>query len=287
MLRSAARRVLAGWIRGVLRIESRRREIPDPTHDSDGRQTSAMYTILISMAIGALCGGVWTALALWKTWQMGIVLFVLVSLISFVVISRILARRIEPAFMGIQRQIQAGQTSLAIRQLEEMMPMARWQVLLKGQIHAQIGMLAFASGDEKRAIEHLEKSSLRASEARLTLAALQYKKGQTKQALETLDVAIRASKKQIMPYHVAAWMLNKEGDRDGAIARLLACQKIEKGNESTEENLQRLRNGKKMNMKRFGMSWFGLQLENPPAQFRGAQGMAARKGFRQKPKRRR
>ena len=246
-----------------------------------------MYTILISVAIGAICGGIWTALELWKTWQMGILLGVGVALLSFVLISRALAKRIEPVFLGIQKQIQAGQTALAIRQLEELMPMSRWQVLLKGQIHAQIGMLAFSSGDEKRAIEHLQKSSLRASEARLTLAVLEYKKGQTKQALETIDIAIRASKKQIMPYHVAAWILLKEGDRDAAIAKLLECQKVEKGNESTEENLQRLRNGKKLNMKRFGMAWFGLQLENPPAQFRAAQGMAARKGFRQKPKRRR
>ena len=40
-------------------------------------------------------------------------------------------------------------------------------------------------------------------------------------------------------------------------------------------------------MKRFGMGWFGLQLEKPPAQLRAAQGMASRKGFRQKPTRKR
>ncbi len=43
-----------------------------------------MYTIAISMLVGALVGGVWTALDLWKTWQMGILLFVFVSLASFV-----------------------------------------------------------------------------------------------------------------------------------------------------------------------------------------------------------
>jgi tetratricopeptide (TPR) repeat protein len=245
-----------------------------------------MYTILISIVIGAASGGVWTALELWKTWQMGIVLTVVVGLLSFVLISRALAKRVEPRFLAIQKQIQAGQTPLAIRQLEELMPLARWQILLKGQIHAQIGMLAFASGDENRAFEHLSKSSLRASEARLTLAALEYRRGHKKEALEILDMAIRASKKQIMPYHVYAWMAAKDGDREAAINKLLACEKVEPSNESTEDNLQRLRNGKKLSMKRFGMAWFGLQLEKPPAQLRAAQGMAGRKGFRQ-PKRRR
>ncbi len=245
-----------------------------------------MYTILIAILIGATTGGVWTALALWKTWQMGIVLSILISLLAFVLISRFMARRVEPQFMAIQKQIQAGQTQLAIGQLESMLGLSKWQVLLKGQIHAQIGMLAYASGDEGRAATHLAKSGIRAIEAQLTYAALEYRRGRKDEARQILDVAIRANKKQILPYHVLAWMFLKDGDREAAINKLLECQKIEKSNESTTENLSRLQNGKKLAMKRFGIGWFGLQLEKPPAQMRAAQGMAGRKGFRQKPKRR-
>jgi tetratricopeptide (TPR) repeat protein len=245
-----------------------------------------MYTILIAMLIGATSGAIWTALALWKTWQMGIVLFVLVSIVSFIVISRIMAKRIEPVFLGIQERIQGGQSQIAIAQLEEMMPLSRWQILLKGQIHAQIGLLAYASGDEKKAEEHLAKAGIRATEAKLAHAALEYKKGRKEKAHEALDIAIRANKKQIMPYHVYAWMLAKDGDRDSAINKLVEAEKVEKSNEATQENLGRLRNGKKLNMKQFGMGWFGLQLEKPPAQYRGGQGQATRKGFRQKPQRR-
>lgn len=246
-----------------------------------------MYTILVSLLIGAASGAVWTLLDLWKSWQMGIVLFVVVSFVAFIVISRVLARRVEPRFLAVQKQIQAGQTPLAIQQLEELMPMARWQVLLAGQIHAQIGLLAYASGDEKRAEEHLSKAGYRATEAKLAHAALEYRRGRKTQAFEALDVAIRANKRQIMPYHVYAWMLVKEGDRDAAIDKLVAAEKAEKSNESTQENLDRLRNGKKLNMKRFGMAWYGLQLEKPPAQYRQQQGMAGRKGFRQRKQRRR
>jgi tetratricopeptide (TPR) repeat protein len=245
-----------------------------------------MYTILISVLIGATSGGIWTLLGLWKTWQMGIVLTILVGLLSFVLISRWMAKRIEPQFLAIQKYVESGQTRLAISQLEALMPLSRWQVLLKGQLHAQIGLLAYASGDEARASSHLERSAIRAVEARMALAALEYRRGHKDKAREILDLAIRASKKQILPYHVQAWMQAKDGDREGAINRLLACQKVDESNESTRENLSRLQNGKKLNMKRFGMNWFGLQLENPPAQMRAAQGMAARKGFRQKPRRR-
>lgn len=268
--------------RGLLR--SRALASEGDTHEE---ATGAMYTILISILIGAASGAAWTALELWKTWQMGIVLFFLVSLVSFIILSRIMAKRIEPQFLAIQQKIQGGQTLPAITALEAMMPLSRWQVLLKGQIHAQIGLLAYASGDEKRAEEHLPKAGMRATEAKLAHAALEYRRGRKAQALEALEMAIRANKKQIMPYHVAAWMLAKDGDRDAAINRLVQAEKVEPSNESTQENLTRLRNGKKLNMKRFGMGWFGLQLEKPPAQYRAGQGMAGRKGFRQKPQRKR
>ena len=246
-----------------------------------------MYTILIALLIGAACGGVWTALALWKTWQMGIVLFFLVSIVSFIVISRVMARRVEPQFVGVQKMIQSGQTALAIQTLEDLMPLSRWQIMLKGQIHAQIGLLSYASGDEAKAEEHLPLSGYRATEAQMALAALHYRKGRKPQAYDALDTCMRAAKKQVMPYHVWAWLALKDGEKDKALEKLLAAEKVEKSNESTQENLDRLRNGKKLNMKRFGMAWFGLQLEKPPAQYRAAAGQTARKGFRQRKQKRR
>ncbi|MFT5444056.1 MAG: hypothetical protein ACI8W3_003107, partial [Myxococcota bacterium] len=84
-------------------------------------------------------GGIWTALGLWKGWAMGIVLCVLVFFLTFFLISRTLAKRLEPQFLAAQKQIQAGATKAAVKSLEGLLPMARWQILLKGQIYAQIG----------------------------------------------------------------------------------------------------------------------------------------------------
>ena len=245
-----------------------------------------MYTIAISALIGLLAGGVWTALDLWKSWQMGIVLFVLVGFASFILISRALARRIEPRFLAIQKQIQGNQIPLAMNQLEGLMPMGRWQILLEGQLHAQLGLLAYATNDTVRAENHLSKSGYRATEAQVAYAALLYRTNRWGKAREILDFAIRANKKQILPYHVYAWLLLKEGDRNAAIAKLLAAEKIEPSNESTKENLGRVQNGKDLSMKRFGMIWFGLQLERPPKAMGTVQALPFRKGFRQRPQRR-
>ena len=106
------------------------------------------------------------------------------------------------------------------------------------------------------------------------------------QSHSVMETAITSNKKQIFPYHVYAYLLLKHGDREGATAQLMRCQKIEKDNETTVENLNRLQNGKKLSMKRFGMAWYALQLERPPASMGTMQGGATRKGFRQRSQRR-
>ena len=242
-----------------------------------------MYTILVALGVGAVVGAIWTLLGLWKTWAFGIVLGLTVALVLFIVQSRRTARRVEPVFEQVQRQLQQGNTKLALASLEELLPLGKWQVLLTGQLHAQMGSLCFTMGDEKRALEYLEKASPRIADGQMFLASLLYRKKRVDDAKRVLDTAIKYNKKQLILYNVYAWLLNKEGDRSGAIEQLLRALKVEKDNESTKDNLQRLQNDKKMNMKRFGMTWYSLQLEKLPASMRqGHPATAGRRGFRQK-----
>ncbi|MCP5039798.1 MAG: hypothetical protein GY944_02135 [bacterium] len=243
-----------------------------------------MYTALVSLAIGLVAGGIWTALDLWKGWAMGIVLCVLLFFLSFFIISRVLSKRLEPQFMAAQKQVQAGATRAAVQSLEALLPMARWQILLKGQIYAQMGCLQYALGEDKAAEDSLGKASRRSSEAQLFRAALQVRQKKTDAARKTLDDAISFNKKQVMLYNVLAWVLLKEGDRKEAIEVLLRGEKADKNSEATKDNVNRLQNGKKLNMKRFGMSWYALKLENPPASMRQQPPGMPRRGFRQKRK---
>ena len=80
-----------------------------------------VYSILISIAVGTLVGVLYTLLGFWKTWAMGIILGVLIALTSFVLISRLLARRFEPRFLQAQKQLQSGATQLAMKTLEELL----------------------------------------------------------------------------------------------------------------------------------------------------------------------
>jgi len=227
-----------------------------------------VYTVLIALLTGILVGVGYTLLDLWQGWAMGIILGVVVAITTFVVMSRILMKRFEPRFLQAQKQLQAGSHQLAIATLEGLLPLARWQVMLEGQIHAQLGILAYGMEDEKRAVEYLEKSSLRAPDARMALAAILFRRKEYDRAFEVMETLIKANKKQVLPYNAYAFMLNKQGAREKAIAQLQRGLKVEPSNESTKDNLLRLQNDRKLNMKRFGMQWYALRLEKPPASLR-------------------
>jgi tetratricopeptide (TPR) repeat protein len=220
-----------------------------------------MYTILIAVGVGIVSGVAWTLLGLWKTWAMGIVLAITVSLLTFVLVSRRIAKRIEPRFQHIHKQIQGGNAQLALKGLEEMLPMARWQVLLKGQLYAQLGSLCFTMGQDQKAFDYLCKASPRVADGQLFLASLYSRRKESEKARQVLETAIRYNKKQLILYNVYAWVLARDGERDAAIEQLLRALKIEKNHENTKDNLLRLQNGKKMNMKKFGVAWYGVQFE--------------------------
>jgi tetratricopeptide (TPR) repeat protein len=216
---------------------------------------------------------------------MGIILGTVLALTTFVLITRRLAKQIEPAFEQIGRQLQSGATQAAISSLEELLPRARWQVMLAGQIHAQLGIVAYATDKDDLALEHLSKAGLRVPDAQLARAALLYRRKKVDEAKEVLDVAIRANKKQILLYHVHAFILAKEGEREAAIEQLQKALKVEPSSESTKDNLLRLQNGKKLNMKRFGTQWYTLKLEKLPASMRQGHVPGPRKGFRNRAQR--
>jgi tetratricopeptide (TPR) repeat protein len=241
-----------------------------------------VYTVLISLLVGAAAGLAWTLLGLWKTWAFGIILGITLAVAVFAIVSRILAKRIEPHFLQAQKQIQAGAVKGALKSLEDLLPMARWQILLKGQIYAQMGSLAYSQGEMDRALEYLQKSSKRVADAQVFLAALRYRRKDYAGAKSVLESAIQYNKKQVLLYNVLAWMQLKEGESGQAVETLLRCEKVDKSSEASKDNLHRVQNGKKMNMKRFGMTWYALQLEKPPASMRQAPPGSPRAGFRQK-----
>ncbi|MCA9755452.1 MAG: tetratricopeptide repeat protein [Candidatus Eisenbacteria bacterium] len=245
-----------------------------------------MYTLIIAVTVGLLITVLWIALGLWGGIWLGTILGILVMVGISALVARRIGKRIEPAMQSVQRQIQAGQTRLALQTLESLLPMAKWQVLLGGQLHAQIGTIHYAQGEEAKAMESLSKSHARVAEAQLFRAALLYRKNDVDGATKALRGSVKYNQKNALLHNTLAWMLSQSDRTDEAIAALQEALKSLKDDSATKDNLIRLQNGKKMSMKSFGMTWYGLQLEKVPNALRQMQQGPPRPGFRQ-PRRRR
>jgi len=207
------------------------------------------------------------------------------GLVTFFPLMILLSRRasglVQPMFEQAERQAKAGNIAQALQSLEKALVHRRWQLFLDQQIYTQMGTLHYGAGDEQQALEYLAKGYPKISQGHLILGALRYRRGELDEALKALETGIKFNKRSPILYNVLAWILAKEGRRDEAIAALDRGLKAVKGDEPTQDNLERLRNEKKMAMKGFGQLWYMLKFETMPGM---VAGQPVRKGFRQQPK---
>lgn len=227
-----------------------------------------MLSIIVAAAIGLLFGLTWALAGLWGGWIVGSILFTIFFLGAIFLLSRWVGKKVQAPFLQAQKQLQAGQTALALKTLEGLLPMSRWQVLLRSQIEAQIGTIHYGMGDEGKALEHLRHASPRVAEAMLLLAGMHFRAGRHQEVKKAMESAIRFNRKNALLANAYAYFLSEKGDTAGAIAQLQRLLKADKSDKPTAENLSRLQNGKKMSMKPFGLAWYSLKLERVPGSMR-------------------
>lgn len=242
-----------------------------------------MYSFLLCSAF-AFAFGLGGFLLDWWGWGWALFFGAIVFAVAWILLARRLGARLQPHMSRIQKQMQDGNLEAAMQSLEAMLPMSKWVPMLKGQLLAQMGMLANFSGDQQKAIKLLEGASLRSPDARLMLACILYKKGELPRAFEILKVAAAVNKKHALLHNTYAWMLHKNERSDEAQAVLAAFLKRDATNAPSKDNLLRLQNRTRMTMQAFDMQWYALGLEHPPQTM--GQMRRAPKGFREPPKRR-
>jgi tetratricopeptide (TPR) repeat protein len=220
----------------------------------------------------------------WWGWGWAIFFSLIFFVVSWILVQRRFGSRLQPAWAAVQRQMQARQWDLAMQSLQDMLPIGKWMPLLRGQLLAVMGQLAYQSGKKDRAMELLEGASVRAADARLLLACIHFKNGDHKRAFEILQLAAAVNKKHALLHNTYAWMLHKVERSDEAQALLAKFLKRDANNAPTKDNMLRLQNRTRMSMQAFDMQWYALGLEQPPQSM--GQVRRAPKGFREPPKQR-
>jgi tetratricopeptide (TPR) repeat protein len=238
-----------------------------------------MYNLLIAVAVGV---AVSLALALGTEFGLVAAIFpgVLATAIAYFVLARRTWKRLEALFAAMQREVQAQKFDKAVQTLQAGFALAPWQFLVASQLHSNIGVLLYLKQDMDAALPHLEKSFSRNWVARGMLGATRYRKRDLDGTTKVLDDAVKSNKKEGVLWSLYAWILEKEGRHEQAIAVLGRAVQANPSDEKLKTSLQALQNGKKLKLgKLYAEQWFQFMLERPPPEYAGAGFRAGRRAI--------
>lgn len=229
-----------------------------------------MYNLIISLAIGV---AVSLALALGTELGLAAAIFpgILAAAIAYFVLARRTWKQLEAIFGAMQRDVQSQKLEKAVQTLQGGFVLAPWQFLVAAQLHSNIGILLFLRKDDEAALPHLEKSFSRNWIARGMLAVLRYRRRDLEGARKIFEDAVKSNKKEGVLWSAYAWILEKEGRHEEAIAVLGRAVAANGSDEKLKASLQALQNGKRLKLgKLYQEQWFQFRLEQPPPEFAGA-----------------
>jgi len=249
-----------------------------------------MYNLLISLAAGV---AVALAIAFGTSygWIAAVFPGFLVATALYVYVAFRVRKQMEAVGEVVQRELMAKHVDQAILALQAAFRLAPWQFLVKAQLHSQIGMLRYLTGDLEAAVPELERGLPRGWLAKLAyrdwmsraiLATARYRKRDVAGALALYEEAVGVGEKDGLAWSVYAWVLEKEGRHEEAIRVLgRGAAKLPK-DEKLKDSLQSLQNGKKLKLwKLYDMQWFQFGLE-APQQVDPTGGRARRQVFRRR-----
>ncbi|PLY03845.1 MAG: hypothetical protein C0623_00400 [Desulfuromonas sp.] len=223
-----------------------------------------MLGILVSLLSGT---AVAVALTLGAKLAVGWSVFtgLIVTAIVFMIIFRVVTKKVTAGMEIVQRDMQANRPEKAIKTLEALQKFAPWQLYLKGQIAAQIGAIYYLRRDFKTAFDYLANAFSKHWAGMGMLAVCYMKKNKPGEMMKTFDKAVMVNKKEPVIWELYAFCLEKIGEHDKAIEILEKGIKKVGGHEQMESNLQLIKEGKKQKMKPYGDLWYQFHLEKTGA----------------------
>jgi tetratricopeptide (TPR) repeat protein len=221
-----------------------------------------MYNILISAAAAIVVFFLVSLTAGFHYWWAGLMVALLVFMGSFILISRMIAKKLEAIMEPAMKDIQAQRFEKGIRDLKGALAYAKWQIYVESQINSAIGMVYFVRREFATAFPYLEKGFFKNWVTMGMLAVTYMKRNKRDLMRETFDKAVLASPKESLLWSLYGYCLNECGET------VKACEVLAKGlaklpgDENLKQNLELLREGKKMKMKGYGEMWLQFHLES-------------------------
>ena len=220
-----------------------------------------MYNLLISSG-AALVVFLLLKLPVGLPWWGAFLIALPVFLGSFVLISRIVTKKLEALMGTAMKDIQAQRFEKGVRDLKSAFKYGKWQIYVTGQINSTIGMVYYVKRDFSNAFPYLEKGFFKNWVTMGMLAVTYMKRSKRDKMKETFEKAVVASPKESLLWSLYAYCLNDCGDTGKAKEVLERGLKKLPGDEKIKQNLELLNDGKKMKMKAYGEMWLQFHLES-------------------------
>lgn len=181
--------------------------------------------------------------------------------------SRFFMKKLTAIFNSIEKDLRydkADRTDFAIEKLKTGYKYAKWQFMVKAQIDSQIGIILYAKKRFAESIPYLNKAMANNYMAMSMLAANFFREKKYDEMKKVLQKAVKANKKDSFTQSLNAYFLSEIGEKDAAIAALVAANKKMPTDVKIEANLDALKNNKKIKMQNYGALWMQLHLMKAP-----------------------
>jgi tetratricopeptide (TPR) repeat protein len=197
-----------------------------------------------------------------------------VLLVTFFLISKNIAKKLELAMKSLQEDLMKGHIDRAVKKLKEVKNLyGRWQFFLSSTIDGQIGSIYYMKGQYQTAKPYLERAFVRHWIAKAMLALIYYRERKMNKMNEVFEHATRYVKKAGLLWSLWAYCVWRNGEIDRAISILTKGKSyLNESDPHLIQNLLSLQNQKRMKMKAYGEQWYQFQLEFSPQQTQIRQG---------------
>ncbi len=223
-----------------------------------------MLNMLISMTASIFTTALMLRFVTDNTW-IAMAVSMVVFLASFVLITRIVMKKVGNLMQSAQRDVLANRGDRAIKTLKDGLKLGAWQFYVKPQIFSQIGSIHYLRREFTEALPYLEKGFVRNWVSMSMLGISYMKKNKHSKMRATFEKNMTGNKKEPMVYALYAYCLERIGERSKAIDILKKGLKKTGDDERLSENIALLEAGKKMKMKGFGDAWYQFHLEKQGA----------------------
>lgn len=231
-----------------------------------------MYNILIAF-------GVSTVVFLLISFLMSPYAAVIPALILFTILILVLTRRLgkqvetEMAkLVPLLQQRKIVQAERLIRGVQK--DYGRWQVMLTGQLDAQLGMMQYLQLKWDKALPLLKKGKWRNWAAMVCIACIHYRSKRLDEAWASFEGAAAVGRKEPMVYIVWATLLTRAGRRTEALDVLTRGDKRIPDSDLLKSLRSTIANKKKIQPKKFPETWYQFF----PEDLATSQIMRGRKG---------